>query len=42
MSSIKKDSFLEIEYIGRIKETNKIFDLTDENLAKKENIKQAA
>ncbi len=38
MLSIKKGSFLEIEYIGRIKETNKIFDLTDENLAKKEDI----
>jgi len=38
MSNIKKGDFIEIEYIGRIKETNKIFDLTDKNLAKKENI----
>jgi len=38
MQNIKKHDFIEIEYTGRIKETNKIFDLTDENLAKKENI----
>lgn len=38
MTKIKEKDFVEIEYIGRIKETNQIFDLTDENLAKKEKI----
>lgn len=30
--------FVEIEYVGRIKETGEIFDLTDEKLAKENNI----
>lgn len=34
----KKNDFIEIEFVGRIKETNQIFDLTDEDLAKKEKI----
>lgn len=38
MALTKEKNFVEISYIGRIKETNQIFDLTDENLAKKENI----
>jgi len=35
---IKKKDFVEIEYIGMLKENNKIFDLTDEKLAKKEGV----
>lgn len=35
---IKKGTFIEIEYIGKIKETNKVFDTTSEEIAKKENI----
>lgn len=38
MEKTKEKDFVEIEYIGRIKESNQIFDLTDENLAKKEKI----
>ena len=34
---MQKGDFVRIEYIGRL-ETNEIFDLTDEELAKKENI----
>ena len=34
----KESDFVEIDYVGRIKESNKIFDLTFEDLAKKENI----
>lgn len=37
---LKKGDFIQIDYVGRIKETNQIFDLTDEELAKKENIYQ--
>ncbi|MBW2973003.1 peptidylprolyl isomerase [Candidatus Woesearchaeota archaeon] len=32
--AIKKDDFIEIEYTGRLKEDNSVFDTTDENLAK--------
>ena len=35
---MNKGDFLEIEYVGRIKLTNEIFDLTSEELAKKEKI----
>lgn len=35
---IKKQDFVEIEYTGRVKETNQIFDLTDEKLAKEKNL----
>lgn len=35
---LKKGDFVEIDYVGKIKENNKIFDLTKENIAKKENI----
>lgn len=38
MNTIKKYDFVEIEYVGRIKGTDQIFDLTDEELAKKNNI----
>ena len=38
MTKTKEKDFVEIEYTGRIKETNQIFDLTSEELAKKENI----
>lgn len=38
MTQIKKGDFIEIEFTGRTKETNKIFDLTSEELAKKENL----
>ncbi len=34
----KKKDFIKVEYTGRIKTSKKIFDLTDEALAKKENI----
>lgn len=37
---VKKGDFITIDYVGRVKETNQIFDLTDEELAKKENIHQ--
>lgn len=37
---LKKGDFIQINYVGRLKETNQIFDLTDEELAKKENIHQ--
>ena len=35
---IKKGDFIEIEFVGRLKLTNQIFDLTDENLAKQNNV----
>ncbi len=35
---LKKGDFIEIDYIGKIKDENKIFDLTNEEIAKKENI----
>jgi FKBP-type peptidyl-prolyl cis-trans isomerase 2 len=37
---IQKNDFVEIEYVGRIKDTEKIFDLTDVELAKAEGIYQ--
>ncbi len=37
---IKKGDFIEVDYIGRIKASNNIFDLTLEDVAKKENIYQ--
>ena len=37
---LKKGDFIQIDYVGRIKENNQIFDLTEEELAKKENIHQ--
>jgi len=36
--AIKNQDFVLIDFIARIKETNKIFDLTDEETAKKENL----
>jgi len=36
--AIKKNDFIEIDYIGRIKGTNMVFDLTSEEAAKKANI----
>ncbi len=38
MAKTKLKDFIEIDYIGKIKETNQIFDLTNEDLAKKENL----
>lgn len=38
MAKIKEKDFIKLDYIGKIKETNEIFDLTSEELAKKENI----
>ena len=38
MVKTKEKDFVEIDYTGRIKESNQIFDLTDKELAKKENI----
>ncbi len=35
---INKNDFVEIDYIARIKDTSQIFDLTNEETAKKENI----
>ena len=37
---IKKGDFVEIEYIGSVKDTDIIFDITDEELAKKKGIHQ--
>ncbi len=36
--AIKKGDFIEIDYIGRIKETNDVFDVTSADIAKKNNI----
>ena len=36
--AIKKDDFIEIEYIGRLKENNEVFDTTNEQVAKDEEI----
>jgi len=38
MATIKKHDFVELEYTGRIKEDNSIFDTTQENVAKKEEV----
>ena len=35
---IKKGDFVELEYMGRLKETNEIFDLTNAEDAKKNNV----
>ncbi|RLJ09464.1 MAG: peptidylprolyl isomerase, partial [Candidatus Aenigmatarchaeota archaeon] len=35
---IKEGSFVEIDYVGRVEGTNEIFDLTSEEVAKKEGI----
>lgn len=35
---IKEKTFIEVEYTGRIKETNQVFDTTNEELAKKEKV----
>lgn len=35
---MKEGDFLKVEYIGRVADTNEIFDLTDEETAKKEGI----
>jgi FKBP-type peptidyl-prolyl cis-trans isomerase 2 len=35
---LKKGDFIEIDYIGKIKDENKIFDLTNEEVAKKEKL----
>ena len=34
---MKEGDFVKIEYVGRIKESGTIFDLTNEEIAKKEN-----
>lgn len=36
--ALKEGDFVEIEYVGRIKESGEIFDLTDEKLAREKNI----
>lgn len=38
MGKIKDGDFVKLDYVGRAKETGKIFDLTDEELAKEEDI----
>ncbi|MFH0752761.1 MAG: peptidylprolyl isomerase [archaeon] len=38
MVKIKKGDFVKIKYVGRLKDDNYIFDLNDEEVAKKENI----
>ena len=35
---VQKGDFIELDFVGRVKSTNKIFDLTDEEIAKKEKI----
>ena len=40
MVNTKERDFIEIDYIGRIKESNQIFDLTYEDIAKTENLNQ--
>ncbi|MCH7623074.1 MAG: FKBP-type peptidyl-prolyl cis-trans isomerase [Nitrospinae bacterium] len=35
---VKKGDFIEIDYVAKLKDENKIFDLTSEEIAKKENI----
>jgi len=35
---LKKGDFIEVDYIGKIKDENKIFDLTNEEIAKKEKV----
>ena len=35
---VKKGDFIELDFIARLKENNKIFDLTDEKIAKENNI----
>jgi len=37
---LKKGDFIQLDFVGRVKDTNQIFDLTDEKLAEKEGIKQ--
>lgn len=38
MAKIKKGDFVQLRYVGRLKEDNRIFDTNDENAAKKEGI----
>lgn len=38
MAIIKKHDFVEIEYTGRLKDSNKVFDTTDEKTAKDNNL----
>ncbi|MFO7872683.1 MAG: FKBP-type peptidyl-prolyl cis-trans isomerase [Candidatus Undinarchaeales archaeon] len=38
MGKIKNGDFIQLEYTGRIKDSGKIFDLTDEKTAKKEDV----
>ncbi|RZD31869.1 MAG: peptidylprolyl isomerase [uncultured DHVE6 group euryarchaeote] len=39
MVKIKKGDLIELDFVGRIKETGEVFDLTIESIAKKENLK---
>ncbi len=38
MEKIKKEDFIEVDYVGRVKDNNSIFDITNEEKAKKEGI----
>ena len=38
MSTIEKNDFVQIEYTGRLKETNQVFDTTSKEVAEKESI----
>ncbi len=38
MTKIKKNDFIEIDFIGRIKGSNHVFDCTNEDIAKKNNL----
>ena len=38
MKNLKEGDFVHINYIGKVKETKEIFDVTEEDLAKKENV----
>ncbi|HUW48777.1 MAG TPA: peptidylprolyl isomerase, partial [Patescibacteria group bacterium] len=36
--SLKKDDFIVIEYVAKVKETGEVFDTTNEEIAKKEHL----
>ena len=42
MAKIKEKSFVELEYTGRVKDTNDVFDTTNEKVAKESDIHNKA
>jgi len=42
MVIVKEKDFVEVSYTGKVKETDQIFDLTDEETAKKEGFHEIA